>query len=186
MKTSFFFSSSRTAFFCWLLANILLCMPVILYAGYMTLAAAAFIFCSMASFSTTMNVPQCVFSIGNDSFEAQYSHSFWLALATGTDQKVFCTSADKAAWSDEYTWNMSSRRALHRHWNLGGDAELHDAGEDKRGVQRRRGQLRGWGCFSRGGLPEFGLPWWSDHIAVDTESNCGEWSFISFDTSSHH
>ena len=75
----------RTAFCCWLLANILFCMPVILYAGYMMLATAAFIFFSMASFSTIMNVPQCVFSIGADSFETEYSHSFWLALATGTN-----------------------------------------------------------------------------------------------------
>ncbi|XP_075883264.1 dual oxidase maturation factor 1 [Nelusetta ayraudi] len=76
-----------TAFCCWLLANILFCMPVVLYAGYMTLATAAFIFCSAASFSITMNVPRCVFSVGNGSFEAHYSHSFWLALATG----VLCT-----------------------------------------------------------------------------------------------
>lgn len=62
-------------------------MPVVLYAGYMTLATAAFIFCSAASFSITMNVPQCVFSVGNGSFEAHYSHSFWLALATGGDEQ---------------------------------------------------------------------------------------------------
>lgn len=78
---------NRTAFCCWLLANILFCMPVILYAGYMTLAAAAFIFCSAASFSITMNVPPCVFSVGGGSFEAHYSHSFWLALASGEDQR---------------------------------------------------------------------------------------------------
>uniref|UniRef100_A0A3Q1IQ23 Dual oxidase 2 n=1 Tax=Anabas testudineus TaxID=64144 RepID=A0A3Q1IQ23_ANATE len=76
-----------TAFCCWMLTNILFSMPVILYAGYMMLATAAFIFFSMASFSTIMNVPQCIFSIGTDSFEAEYSHSFWLALATG----VLCT-----------------------------------------------------------------------------------------------
>ncbi|XP_068170359.1 dual oxidase maturation factor 1 isoform X2 [Antennarius striatus] len=76
-----------TAFCCWLLANILFCMPVILYAGYMMLATAAFIFFSMASFSTIMNVPQCIFAIGTDSFHTDYSHSFWLALATG----ILCT-----------------------------------------------------------------------------------------------
>ncbi|XP_070686593.1 dual oxidase maturation factor 1 [Pempheris klunzingeri] len=76
-----------TAFCCWMLANILFTMPVILYAGYMMLATAAFIFFSMASFSTIMNVPQCVFSIGTNSFETMYSHSFWLALVTG----VLCT-----------------------------------------------------------------------------------------------
>uniref|UniRef100_A0A3Q3WP02 Uncharacterized protein n=1 Tax=Mola mola TaxID=94237 RepID=A0A3Q3WP02_MOLML len=72
-----------TAFCCWLLTNILFCLPVVLYAGYMMLATAAFLFLSTASFSTIRNAPQCIFSIGDDSFEAQYSSSFWLALATG-------------------------------------------------------------------------------------------------------
>ncbi|XP_047244693.1 dual oxidase maturation factor 2 [Girardinichthys multiradiatus] len=76
-----------TAFCCWMLANILFSLPVVLYAGYMTMATAAFIFFSMASFSTIMNVPRCVFSIGEDSFVTEYSHSFWLALATG----LLCT-----------------------------------------------------------------------------------------------
>lgn len=60
-------------------------MPVILYAGYMMLATATCIFVSMASFAAIMNVPQCVFSIGTNSFVTEYSHSFWLALATGND-----------------------------------------------------------------------------------------------------
>uniref|UniRef100_A0A3P9PK69 Dual oxidase maturation factor 2 n=2 Tax=Poecilia reticulata TaxID=8081 RepID=A0A3P9PK69_POERE len=76
-----------TAFCCWILANILFFLPDVVYAGYMTMATAAFIFFSMASFSTIKNVPRCVFSIGEDSFVTEYSHSFWLALATG----VLCT-----------------------------------------------------------------------------------------------
>ncbi|XP_061679108.1 dual oxidase maturation factor 1 [Syngnathoides biaculeatus] len=76
-----------TAFCCWMLANILLYMPVILYAGYMMLATAAFIFISTATFSSIMHASQCVFSIGAVSFEIEYSFSFWLALATG----VLCT-----------------------------------------------------------------------------------------------
>lgn len=75
--------SHRTAFCCWLVANILFSMPVILYAGYMMIATAAFIFFSMASFSTIYNVPQCDFSIGAESLRTDYSHSFWIALATG-------------------------------------------------------------------------------------------------------
>ena len=77
----------RTAFCCWMLANILFSMPVILYAGYLMMATAALIFFSMASFSTIMNAPQCIFSIGTDSFETEYSFSFWLALATGKFDK---------------------------------------------------------------------------------------------------
>uniref|UniRef100_A0AAY4B3X3 Dual oxidase 2 n=1 Tax=Denticeps clupeoides TaxID=299321 RepID=A0AAY4B3X3_9TELE len=75
-----------TAFCCWLLANILFSMPVILYAGYMMLATAAFIFSAMASFSTIYNLPQCSFTIGTETFQTIYSHSFWLALATGTSR----------------------------------------------------------------------------------------------------
>ncbi|KAJ8407722.1 hypothetical protein AAFF_G00267660 [Aldrovandia affinis] len=72
-----------TAFCCWLVANVLFSMPVILYAGYMMVATAAFIFFSLASFSTIQNLPTCVFTIGSASFELGYSDSFWLALATG-------------------------------------------------------------------------------------------------------
>uniref|UniRef100_A0A3B3ZRN5 Uncharacterized protein n=1 Tax=Periophthalmus magnuspinnatus TaxID=409849 RepID=A0A3B3ZRN5_9GOBI len=72
-----------TAFCCWILSNILFSMPVVLYAGYMMLATSACIFISMASFSAIKNAPQCVFSIGTNSLVTEYSHSFWLALATG-------------------------------------------------------------------------------------------------------
>ncbi|KAJ8343512.1 hypothetical protein SKAU_G00308410 [Synaphobranchus kaupii] len=72
-----------TAFCCWLVANMLFSMPVILYAGCMMVATAAFIFFSLASFSTIHNIPACVFTIGTASFEIGYSTSFWLALATG-------------------------------------------------------------------------------------------------------
>ncbi|XP_061078764.1 dual oxidase maturation factor 1 [Conger conger] len=72
-----------TAFCCWLVANVLFSMPVILYAGFMMVATAAFIFFSLASFSTIQNLPACVFAIGTASFEMGYSHSFWLALAIG-------------------------------------------------------------------------------------------------------
>ncbi|XP_077372321.1 dual oxidase maturation factor 1 [Festucalex cinctus] len=75
------------AFCCWMLANILFCMPVVLYAGYMMLATAAFIFISAAAFTAIMHAPNCVFTIGTVFFEAEYSLSFWLALATG----VLCT-----------------------------------------------------------------------------------------------
>ncbi|XP_030621161.1 dual oxidase maturation factor 1-like [Chanos chanos] len=72
-----------TAFCCWLVANILFSMPVILYAGYMMFVTGVFIFLSMASFSTIYNLPQCHFTIGAEPLESNFSHSFWLALATG-------------------------------------------------------------------------------------------------------
>ncbi|XP_066523960.1 dual oxidase maturation factor 1 [Hoplias malabaricus] len=72
-----------TAFCCWLVANVLFSMPVILYAGCMMATTAAFIFFSMASFSTIYNLPQCFFTVGTESFVTNFSASFWLALATG-------------------------------------------------------------------------------------------------------
>lgn len=49
----------------------------------MTLATAAFVFFSAASFCTITKAPPCVFYLGDRPFQTQYSHSFWLALATG-------------------------------------------------------------------------------------------------------
>ncbi|XP_076863370.1 dual oxidase maturation factor 1 isoform X4 [Brachyhypopomus gauderio] len=72
-----------TAFCCWLVANVLFSMPVIHYAGCMMAVTAAFIFFSMASFSTIYSLPQCRFAVGAESFETDFSSSFWLALATG-------------------------------------------------------------------------------------------------------
>ncbi|KAL0968669.1 hypothetical protein UPYG_G00269970 [Umbra pygmaea] len=77
-------STLWTAFVCWMVANILFSMPVILYAGYMLLATAGFLFFTIASFSTIMNTKACVFTLGSGgAFQTGYSGSFWLALATG-------------------------------------------------------------------------------------------------------
>uniref|UniRef100_A0A3P9M4S4 Dual oxidase 2 n=1 Tax=Oryzias latipes TaxID=8090 RepID=A0A3P9M4S4_ORYLA len=135
------FSSSdffcRTAFCSWMLSNILFSMPVILYAGYMMIVTAGFIFFSMASFSTIMNVPQCVFSIGTDSVSTEYSHSFWLALATGTVdiQLIISLENETEKWGRFPLTEVSSRSSVHHHWDGCGDAELSDAGEDKDSFQ---------------------------------------------------
>ncbi|XP_066557360.1 dual oxidase maturation factor 2 [Amia ocellicauda] len=72
-----------TAFCCWLVSNVLFSMPVLMYAGYMMVTTGAFIFFSLASFSTIHNVPFCTITIGTVSLETAYSGSFWLSLATG-------------------------------------------------------------------------------------------------------
>ncbi|XP_048887180.1 dual oxidase maturation factor 2-like [Brienomyrus brachyistius] len=72
-----------TAFCCWLIANILLSMPVVLYAGCMMLATGAFIFFSLASFATIQNVPPCIFTVGTVSFQLEFGASFWLSLTIG-------------------------------------------------------------------------------------------------------
>uniref|UniRef100_A0A3B3I5X7 Dual oxidase maturation factor 2 n=1 Tax=Oryzias latipes TaxID=8090 RepID=A0A3B3I5X7_ORYLA len=103
-----------TAFCSWMLSNILFSMPVILYAGYMMIVTAGFIFFSMASFSTIMNVPQCVFSIGTDSVSTEYSHSFWLALATGTVdiQLIISLENETEKWGRFPLTEVSSRSSV--------------------------------------------------------------------------
>uniref|UniRef100_A0A3B3T9B1 Dual oxidase maturation factor 1-like n=1 Tax=Paramormyrops kingsleyae TaxID=1676925 RepID=A0A3B3T9B1_9TELE len=76
-----------TAFCCWLLANILFSMPVLLYAGCVTVTAGLFMFLSLASFAATRSLPPCVFAVGSASFQTRLGCSFWLALGTG----VLCT-----------------------------------------------------------------------------------------------
>lgn len=120
-----------------MLANILFSMPVILYAGYMVVATAAFIFFSMASFSTIMNVPQCIFSLGTASLETEYSHSFWLALATGKEKKDSHISISSLNTNLLLLTVMVCRCAVHHHRGAGGDVQLHDTREDERGLQRR-------------------------------------------------
>ncbi|XP_048829677.1 dual oxidase maturation factor 2-like [Brienomyrus brachyistius] len=76
-----------TAFCCWLLANILFSMPVLLYAGCVTVTAGLFMFLSLASFAATRSLPACLFAVGSASFQTRLGCSFWLVLGTG----VLCT-----------------------------------------------------------------------------------------------
>uniref|UniRef100_A0A8C4TFP4 Dual oxidase maturation factor 2 n=1 Tax=Erpetoichthys calabaricus TaxID=27687 RepID=A0A8C4TFP4_ERPCA len=72
-----------TAFCCWLISNVLLSMPVILYGGYMLVTTGTFMIFSLISFSTIWNVPSCVISLGSVALNTNYGGSFWLTLATG-------------------------------------------------------------------------------------------------------
>ncbi|XP_039629642.1 dual oxidase maturation factor 2 [Polypterus senegalus] len=72
-----------TAFCCWLISNVLLSMPVIVYGGYMLVTTGTFMIFSLISFSTIRNVPSCVISLGSMALNTNFGGSFWLSLATG-------------------------------------------------------------------------------------------------------
>ncbi|NXS27213.1 DOXA1 factor, partial [Pomatostomus ruficeps] len=71
------------AFCTWIISNILLSMPVLVYGGYMLLVTAAFMIFSLLSFSTVRNSPMCLIQIGTRTLHVAYGGSFWLILAIG-------------------------------------------------------------------------------------------------------
>uniref|UniRef100_A0A8C5JE18 Uncharacterized protein n=1 Tax=Junco hyemalis TaxID=40217 RepID=A0A8C5JE18_JUNHY len=75
--------ASRVAFCTWIISNILLSMPALVYGGYMLLATGAFMIFSLLSFSTVRNSPMCPIQIGSSTLHVAYGGSFWLMLAVG-------------------------------------------------------------------------------------------------------
>lgn len=71
------------AFCTWVISNILLSMPVLVYGGYMLLATGAFMIFSLLSFSTVRSSPACLIHIGSSTLHVAYGGSFWLILAMG-------------------------------------------------------------------------------------------------------
>ncbi|NXQ68148.1 DOXA2 factor, partial [Quiscalus mexicanus] len=71
------------AFCTWVISNILLSMPALVYGGYMLLATGAFMIFSLLSFSTVRNSPMCLIQIGTSTLHVAYGGSFWLMLAIG-------------------------------------------------------------------------------------------------------
>ncbi|KAF2980444.1 hypothetical protein EK904_011248 [Melospiza melodia maxima] len=71
------------AFCTWIISNILLSMPALVYGGYMLLATGAFMIFSLLSFSTVRNSPMCPIQIGSSTLHVAYGGSFWLMLAVG-------------------------------------------------------------------------------------------------------
>ncbi|NXP90956.1 DOXA2 factor, partial [Passerina amoena] len=71
------------AFCTWVISNILLSMPALVYGGYMLLATGAFMIFSLLSFSTVRNSPMCLIQIGSSTLHVAYGGSFWLMLAIG-------------------------------------------------------------------------------------------------------
>ncbi|XP_015494966.1 dual oxidase maturation factor 2 [Parus major] len=71
------------AFCTWIISNILLSMPVLVYGGYMLLVTGAFTTFSLLSFSTVRSSPMCLIKIGSRTLHVAYGGSFWLVLAIG-------------------------------------------------------------------------------------------------------
>ncbi|NWZ86292.1 DOXA2 factor, partial [Poecile atricapillus] len=67
----------------WIVSNILLSMPVLVYGGYMLLVTGAFTTFSLLSFSTVRSSPMCLIKIGSRTLHVAYGGSFWLVLAIG-------------------------------------------------------------------------------------------------------
>ncbi|KAM6180625.1 dual oxidase maturation factor 1 [Erethizon dorsatum] len=72
------------AFLCWLLANVMLSMPVLLYGGHMLLATGIFQLLALFFFSmATSFMPPCPLHLGTVELHTQHGPAFWTTLATG-------------------------------------------------------------------------------------------------------
>ncbi|XP_004835534.2 dual oxidase maturation factor 1 isoform X1 [Heterocephalus glaber] len=72
------------AFLCWLLANVMLSMPVLLYGGHMLLATGTFQLLALFFFSTaTLLTPPCPLHLGTVELHTHLGPAFWITLATG-------------------------------------------------------------------------------------------------------
>uniref|UniRef100_A0A6I8P576 Dual oxidase maturation factor 1 n=1 Tax=Ornithorhynchus anatinus TaxID=9258 RepID=A0A6I8P576_ORNAN len=72
------------AFLCWLLANVLLSMPALVYGGHMLLATGTFLLLSLLFFSmATALTPPCLLRLGPATLQTHRGTAFWLTLFTG-------------------------------------------------------------------------------------------------------
>ncbi|XP_004639129.2 dual oxidase maturation factor 1 [Octodon degus] len=72
------------AFLCWLLANVMLSMPVLLYGGHMLLATGIFQLLALFFFSmVTSLTSHCSLRLGAVELHTQHGPAFWTTLATG-------------------------------------------------------------------------------------------------------
>uniref|UniRef100_A0A3Q2GZ19 Dual oxidase maturation factor 1 n=1 Tax=Equus caballus TaxID=9796 RepID=A0A3Q2GZ19_HORSE len=72
------------AFLCWLLANVMLSMPVLAYGGHMLLATGIFQLLGLLFFSmATSLTPPCPLYLGTAVLHTHCGPAFWITLATG-------------------------------------------------------------------------------------------------------
>ncbi|XP_058397476.1 dual oxidase maturation factor 1 isoform X1 [Diceros bicornis minor] len=72
------------AFLCWLLANVMLSMPVLVYGGHMLLATGIFQLSGLLFFSmATSLTPPCPLHLGTATLHTHRGPAFWITLATG-------------------------------------------------------------------------------------------------------
>lgn len=78
---------SRVAFLCWLLANVMLSMPVLVYGGHMLLATGIFQLLGLLLFSIATSLPQpCPLHLGSAVLQTHLGPAFWITLTTGEAQ----------------------------------------------------------------------------------------------------
>ncbi|GAB5572495.1 dual oxidase maturation factor 1 [Prionailurus iriomotensis] len=72
------------AFLCWLLANVMLSMPVLVYGGHMLLATGIFQLLGLLFFSmATSLTPPCPLRLGTATLHTHHGPAFWITLTTG-------------------------------------------------------------------------------------------------------
>ncbi|XP_025740128.1 dual oxidase maturation factor 1 isoform X2 [Callorhinus ursinus] len=72
------------AFLCWLLANVMLSMPVLVYGGHMLLATGLFQLLGLLLFSTATSLtPPCALHLGTATLHTHHGPAFWITLTTG-------------------------------------------------------------------------------------------------------
>uniref|UniRef100_A0ABI8A6B9 Dual oxidase maturation factor 1 n=1 Tax=Felis catus TaxID=9685 RepID=A0ABI8A6B9_FELCA len=72
------------AFLCWLLANVMLSMPVLVYGGHMLLATGVFQLLGLLFFSTATSLtPPCPLRLGTATLHTHHGPAFWITLTTG-------------------------------------------------------------------------------------------------------
>ncbi|CAH6787973.1 Duoxa1 [Phodopus roborovskii] len=72
------------AFLCWLLANVMMSMPVLIYGGHMLLATGLFQLLALLFFSmTTSLISPCPLHVGTAVLDTHHGPAFWITLATG-------------------------------------------------------------------------------------------------------
>uniref|UniRef100_A0A8C3W0K7 Dual oxidase maturation factor 1 n=1 Tax=Catagonus wagneri TaxID=51154 RepID=A0A8C3W0K7_9CETA len=72
------------AFLCWLLANVMLSMPVLIYGGHMLLATGIFQLLGLLFFfMATSLTPPCPLHLGTAMLRTHHGPAFWITLTTG-------------------------------------------------------------------------------------------------------
>ncbi|XP_069316686.1 dual oxidase maturation factor 1 isoform X2 [Eulemur rufifrons] len=72
------------AFLCWLLANVMFCMPVLVYGGHMLLATGIFQLLALLFYSVgTSLTPPCPLRLGTAVLHTHHGPAFWTTLIIG-------------------------------------------------------------------------------------------------------
>uniref|UniRef100_A0A7N5JMC3 Dual oxidase maturation factor 1 n=2 Tax=Ailuropoda melanoleuca TaxID=9646 RepID=A0A7N5JMC3_AILME len=81
------------AFLCWLLANVMLSMPVLVYGGHMLLATGIFQLLGLLFFSTATSLTSpCALHLGTATLHTHHGPAFWITLTTDDAQTPVVSS----------------------------------------------------------------------------------------------